>query len=466
MNSSVAPLTPKKSFRFTAQEIQARIPKRERRNIPGIPGLRKWEWLPYTLGCLYDWPKTVDKARQKYGLTYKAQFLHVPHVALLGADANEFVLKDTEQLFSSRKAWDPILDKSFTGGIIAQDFDEHRIQRKILQQGFKRPVMESYVEHMNYLFAKDIKKNCTEGKMKFFDYIKPLFLINSASLFYGVELSEQEKRNLNKWFNEALAGVSALNQIPVPGTTIWRAERAQKFLEAFTYKHIEGKKRVKTNDFFSQFCHAHEEGVALTDEQIVHHLVFLLFAAHDTTTSTLCSIMYYLAKHPEWQDRIIAEIDQHGEEAVLFEDMSKMRAMELVFLEAQRLHPPLPGITRRSVAEFEFRGYKIPENTAVGIHPAYVHRMEEYWTNPNQFDPERFSPERAEHKGHFYQYIPFGGGAHKCLGLNFGQNQAKIFLYQFFKDYRIKIRKGQPYNYRWIAIGLPTDGLPIEVLKR
>ena len=113
-----------------------------------------------------------------------------------------------------------------------------------------------------------------------------------------------------------------------------------------------------------------------------------------------------------------------------------------VFREALRMHPPLPTIPRRVVEDVEWQGYTIPKNSLVNISPLHTHYMEEYWSNPYSFDPERFSPERAEDKQHFYQWIPFGGGHHKCLGINFAELQTKTFLFHFLRQYRVSVKPG------------------------
>jgi cytochrome P450 len=63
-------------------------------------------------------------------------------------------------------------------------------------------------------------------------------------------------------------------------------------------------------------------------------------------------------------------------------------------------------------------GYHIPKGTSVSISPSYVHMMEEYWPNPHEFDPMRFTPAKVKAR-HKYAWVPFGGGAHMCLGLHF-----------------------------------------------
>ena len=89
--------------------------------------------------------------------------------------------------------------------------------------------------------------------------------------------------------------------------------------------------------------------------------------------------------------------------------------------------------------------------------------MPEYWNDPHTFDPYRFSPERAEEKQDFFQYVPFGGGAHKCLGMHFSEVQSKIFLFHLLKNFRVsKDPRMTRYRYNNVPLTFPTDGLPLQ----
>lgn len=130
------------------------------------------------------------------------------------------------------------------------------------------------------------------------------------------------------------------------------------------------------------------------------------------------------------------------------------------------MYPPLPTIPRRAIRDCEYKGYKIPKNAAVGIHPMHTHYMEEYWTNPYLFDPQRWSPERAEYKKHFYQWVPFGGGHHKCLGLNFAEIQTKVFLFHFLKRYTVDVKPGYVMDFQTVPLAMPKDGLIVQIHRR
>jgi cytochrome P450 len=108
--------------------------------------------------------------------------------------------------------------------------------------------------------------------------------------------------------------------------------------------------------------------------------------------------------------------------------------------------------------DFEFQGLRIPAGTGVDINPLYTHFMREIWPDPDRFDPLRSDPEasRARHK---FAYVPFGGGAHMCLGLNFASMQAKCFTWHFFNNVCVSIATDYRPEWRMWPIPYPRDGL-------
>jgi cytochrome P450 len=89
--------------------------------------------------------------------------------------------------------------------------------------------------------------------------------------------------------------------------------------------------------------------------------------------------------------------------------------------------------------------------------------MPEYWSAPDTFDPERFSPARGEHKQHMFQWIPFGGGSHMCLGQHFANLQVKAILYQVLQHYRWDVPDDYTMPYQLVPIAKPKDGLPVRL---
>lgn len=447
-----------------AQHKAEKLPHWPQRNLDAFPGDYGLPVFGHTFAFLRDIQSLVDERARRYGPVFRQSIMFQRGLVLLGPDANEFVLRDQAHVFSSRAAWSPLLDKLFTNGLMLRDFADHKFHRRMLQQAFKKPALASYLAGMNPRIDAGIQQWPQKQSFHFFEEIKSLLLGVGAETFFGLEMGDEAER-VNKAFVAEVDASLAVMRLMIPGTTWYRGIKGRRYLEQFMAKLIPERRAGNGEDFFSQLCRAADEesDVTLTDQDIINHMIFLLFAAHDTTTSTLSSIIYALAKHPEWQQALREEMQALGKDTLDYDDLDKLEKTTWVFKEALRMYPPLTLIPRRTTEEVEWKSYRIPANTMVSLIPLHTHYMEEYWSNPTVFDPVRFSPARAEDKKHFYQWIPFGGGHHKCIGLNFAELQSKTFLFQFLRRYQVSVAKGYEMEYQLVPLAVPKDGLPVTI---
>ncbi len=211
-------------------------------------------------------------------------------------------------------------------------------------------------------------------------------------------------------------------------------------------------------------CHAEtEDGERFSDEDVVNHMIFTMMAAHDTSTITLAMMGYYLARHPEWQDRVREESRALGKPTIGYDDLDALPALDLVFKETLRMNAPVGMVAREALKDTEICGYFIPRGTRImlGIYP--TQRMEPWWNDPDTFDPERFTPERAEDQSHKYAWTPFGGNVHKCIGMHFGGMEVKAIMHQLLLRNSLHVDPGYEPLIDYGTGPFPGDGLPIEL---
>jgi cytochrome P450 len=125
----------------------------------------------------------------------------------------------------------------------------------------------------------------------------------------------------------------------------------------------------------------------------------------------------------------------------------------------------VPYLARRTLTDTEVLGYYSPAGTLVSITTAGSHFAPEYWTDPYSFDPERFDEPRREDRSHRYAWMPFGGGAHKCIGLHFGVLEVKALLHEMLRAYRWAIPENYRTRWDYTSLPVPVDGLPITLAR-
>jgi cytochrome P450 len=396
-----------------------------------------------------------------YGKVFRTNAFGNPTISMVGAEANELMLFDRDKLFSSEQGWGPVLNLLFPRGLMLMDFDHHRMDRRALGIAFKPEPMRGYTRDMNRIFRDQLPS--WRGDMAFYPAIKQLTLDVAASSFLGVPLGPEANR-INKAFVDMVQASIGVVRAPLPFTAMGRGVAGRKYLIDYFGPQIEERRRNENRqDMFSQFCRAtREDGQYMTDGEIIDHMNFLMMAAHDTITSSVTSLVWMLAKHPEWQEKVRQEclsVAPAGAELTMA-DLDRFELTEYAFKESLRMIPPVPSIPRRALRDFTFMGHNIPAGTAVSISPSYVHMMPEHWAEPETFDPMRFTPENSKGR-HKYAWAPFGGGAHMCLGLHFAYMQTKLFMHHLLTQVRVEIAEGYAPEWQAWPIPQPKDGLKV-----
>jgi cytochrome P450 len=437
-----------------------------RNSLTHIPGDEGWPLIGKTLNVLADPKGQVERCAAKYGLVYRSHLFGETSLVLLGPEANELVLFDQAKLFSSTFGWGRILGLLFPRGLMLLDFEEHRLHRRALSVAFKSGPMKSYLAELDTGIAARVAQwKAQPGPMLFYPAMKQLTLDLAATSFLGAGIGP-EVDEITAAFVDMVAASVAVIRKPLPGTKMARGVKGRQRIVAYFSEQIPIRRARGGEDLFSQLCRAtHEDGALLSTQDIVDHMSFLMMAAHDTLTSSLTSFVAELAANPQWQDRLRAEVtalDVAPGQPTSFDNLEAMPLSEMAFKEALRLKPPVPSMPRRAVRDFSFRGFAIPAGSMIGVNPLFTHHMPEIWPDPQRFDPLRFT-EEAQRGRHRFAWVPFGGGAHMCIGLHFAYMQAKCFARHFLQNLSVSLEPGYKPDWQMWPIPKPRDGLRVTL---
>jgi cytochrome P450 len=405
----------------------------------------------------------LQRMHERHGNAVMQATPLVKMVNLFGPDANRLVLLDRDGIFSSRKPWTAIMGRIFPNGLLLRDGAEHKHHRKIMHEAFKRAPLRAYASQMNPRIEAGIEDWASgDGQRLAFHSYKALTLDLAASIFVGVDLGPETQR-MNTVFEHLVAASMSVLRLPIPGLEFQRGLEGRKFLSRYFRELLPKKRAGEGGDMFSRLSRAQSEtGERFGDSDVVDHMIFLMMAAHDTTTSALTSMTYELARHPEWQQRVRDEAFAFGKPHLEFDDLDRVPLLGLVMKETLRRYPPLPVIPRVAEAEFEFEGYRIPAGTMVVVSPIHTHHMPAWFPEPLRFDPERFAEGRAEDERHTHAWVPFGGGPHHCIGLRFAETQVKAIMHQLVRRYRWSVPPDYSMPVQQAPISKPRDGLPVR----
>ncbi len=442
---------------MTATVTYPRLPPSE--DLAHLPGENGLPLIGNTFSFIRDSRKLQMDLYKKYGYVARTKSFGRDSIGLLGPDANELLLVNKGNTFSSRGGWNNNLKAFFNRGLMLLDFDEHKFHRRIMQTAFRKEAMQFYVDGMNATVQESLEGWQKIPKFECYAEVKKMALDNAIRVFIGIEPGAEADK-VNKAFVDSVNATIAFFRYPLIGTNYRKGVVGRQYLERFFDERIEERKQSNGSDMFTQFCHAtDEQGQQFSNTDITNHMIFLLMAAHDTITSSMTTLLYELARNPQWQQQLREGCQAVNKDSLGYHDMEIMPEIDWSFDEALRLHTPVPYIPRQVMHDVEFKGYKIPRGSAVSTSPDFTHRMPEYWKDPDAFDPERFSPHRAEHKQHRYLFVPYGGGAHKCIGMHFAQIMAKVFVYQFLLKFQCSLHSNADIDIQHVPIPRPKRKL-------
>lgn len=423
-----------------------------------IPGERGWPVVGHFPEYIRNPSGFLQRMFASYGPVFRGRVLWHDSVFLLGAEANQLVMQDRDHNFSSQAGWNFTLGELFPRGLMLRDFDDHRFHRRVMQSAFRKQALEAYFGLMSDLIAQRLDQWKDRGEFHFYHAIKRLTLDLAAAVFLGIEL-ENRAREVNRAFTDLVAASITPIRRAWPGLPYQRGLSGRRYLQSFFKELITARREQPTLDLLGQLCAAESsEGERFDDDEIIDHIIFLMMAAHDTTTSALTSMVYALGQDKPWQAKLRSEAKSFWNDRQ-FTSLGQMTLHDQVFKESLRLYAPVPQLPRRCLNAFSFEGHQIPANTAIILAPGFVHHMETLWPEPKAFDPDRFAADAT--KPHPFAWAPFGGGAHMCIGLHFAGMQVKSVMAPLLQRFEIELRDGYRMQHTEVPIPKPRDGLPV-----
>ena len=222
------------------------------------------------------------------------------------------------------------------------------------------------------------------------------------------------------------------------------------------------------NDLLTRLMQARDEetGERMSESLLRDESITTFFAGHETTARTMTATWYALASNPEAARRLHQELDDVlGDRYPTLDDLHHLPYTLQVIKEVLRLYPPAPFYIRDAINDDTIDGYTIPAGAAVMMSPYFTHRHPEFWENPEQFDPDRWTQER-EKEQHPYAYHPFAAGQRICIGNNFSLLESHILLALLAKCFSPRLADG--YTPQWVMQGVlgTANGMPMLIETR
>lgn len=422
------------------------------------PGRLGWPIIGETISFALD-PRFTEKRQKKYGPIFKTHLLGRKTIVVIGAEANRMVLSTDFERFSWRQGWPGTFKELLGESLFIMDGPEHQHKRKLLMPAFHGRALANYWTTMEQIALSYIERWEQLGTFGWSSEFKKLTFDIASKLLLGSEAGPKTQQ-LSEWFDTLSNGLITL-PIRLPWTPYGRALKARDKLLAHVEETVRARQALPEEeqplDALGMLMRTRDEnGQGLSLAELKVQSLLLLVGGHESTTSSLGMLCFALAQHPEVLERARAEQFALAAEGPLtMSQLDQMPYLEQVLREVERLHPPISGGFRGVLDSCKLNGYQIPRGWQLMYRPPETHLDAEVYTDPAGFDPDRFSPERAEHKRQAFSLVAFGGGPRICIGMAFAQLEMKIIAAHLLRRYSWELVPGQDLR----IVMLPTRHL-------
>jgi cytochrome P450 len=412
----------------------------------------------------------------RFGPIFTIRLFHGNVVFMLGPEANHYVTLSHSSNFIWREGHFRDLIGLMGDGLLTIDGDFHRRSRRIMLPAFHHDHIAASVETVVAETERALVELEPGRTVDLYTWTRALALRVAMRALFGVDPDGPAARAIDaaEVFEEALSFYSSeyiLRILRGRGSPWARMQAAARKLDTLIYSELARRRETGERglDILSLLIDAEDEdGNRLNDIQIRDEVMTLLFAGHDTTTSTVSFMFYELARQPEIAARLAAEQDElcpagrpSREQLVA----GQLPQLEMVLDETLRKYPPAWVGPRRAVESFEFAGHTVPARAFVNYCSWASHHLPDVFERPEEFRPERFTPEAraAMPKG---AYVPFGGGSRTCIGMRFGQLEVRTIASLILARCSLSLPDGFELTIRQMPTISPKQGLPMTVDAR
>jgi cytochrome P450 len=412
---------------------------------------------------------------ERFGPVFTLRLLHSNVVFMLGPAANHHILVSHAADFEWREGSFRDLIGLMGDGLLTIDGDFHRRSRRIMLPAFHRENLADSVATIEAETERAIEQLVPGTTTDLYDWTRHLAMRVAMRALFGLDPDSGRAREIDAagLFEEALAFYASdyLLRVFRGKRSPWgRMQQAARKLDVLIYAEISERRASgrRGTDILSLLLDAEDEdGNRLNDTQIRDEVMTLLFAGHDTTTSTISFMFYELARQPEIAQRLRSEQRElapggHPTAAQLLS--GELPELEMAIDETLRKYPPAWVGPRRTVRDVEFEGMPIPARAFVNYSSWASHHLPDVWPEPEAFRPERFTPEgrAALAKG---AYVPFGGGSRTCIGMRFGQLEVRTIASLLLKERALSLPAAFQLAIRQMPTISPKEGLPVLVAE-
>ncbi len=413
--------------------------------------------------------------RDEVGPAFQITMPGFQPAVMVGPDSNKEIMVSRDGRFLWRNPTDPVT-KLLRHGVLVEDGEAHACRRAEMEPTMVKPNVIAHIPAMQK-YTDRVMADWTDGSVQ--DMLVEMRRV-ALLIFMGTLLNVEFGPDMERMWKPILRTIKYISPglwIIWPDMPRFGYKKALEKLDDYLFDIIrkrreELEKGLEAKDPQSPAPDPQSPDLLthlvslphMTDDLIRDQILTMLIAGHDTSTALLAWALHFLGKHPEVMAQAVAEVDAVvGRDDLTEEHVSQLPYLDSLIKETLRLYPPIHVGNRMVAEDTAVCGYELKAGTRLMASIYLSHRDERYWTDPEEFQPERFA--RGAKKPPPFTYVPFGGGARTCIGAAFAQIEAKVVLARILQQFDLEDtgRKVKPYMGATLE---PRPGVFLRVQTR
>ncbi|XP_011407086.2 PREDICTED: lanosterol 14-alpha demethylase-like [Amphimedon queenslandica] len=407
-------------------------------------------------------------AHSKYGNVFSFNMVGSTFTYLIGSDSTSLFFNSRNESLNAEEVYSRLVTPVFGKGV-AYDVPHDLFveQKKMLKYGLSVSHFRRYVPLIETETTKYFERWGDKGERDIFKALSELIILTASRCLHGPEIRSVLNEEVAQLYTDLDGGFTHAawllpSWLPLPSFKK-RDKARERMAEIFT-SVIKKRREMPNNqedDILSYLITTtYKDGRSLTDSEITGLLIGLLMAGQHTSSSTSSWLGFFLARHSDYQTRAYEEqLEVCGSNCppLDYDQLKDLTFLDCCLKETLRLRPPIMTMMRMAKTEQDVGGYTIPAGHQVCVSPTVNHQLNENWTDPQTFNPDRFVDEELSNSEKF-SYVPFGAGRHRCIGESFAYVQIKTIWSVLLRKYQFELVGGvfPPVNYQTM-IHTPTQ---------
>jgi cytochrome P450 len=359
-------------------------------------------------------------------------------------------------------------------GMITSEGARHRSQRQVAQPAFHRQRISEYASTMVREAAR-VRDQWRPGEQRDIAIDMMHLTLNVvAQTLFATDLRE-EVNELASAINRIMGLYNFLVMLPAaewlvhvrpPGLAAF--VRARKRVDAVVYRMIAAHRQRSSHgsSLLDLMLAGSPDGSPGSEQSLRDQVITIFLAGYETVANALSWTWYLLSQNPDCERRFHDEIDHELPGRLpAFDDLPRLRYVEMVLAESMRLYPPAWAMGRYARNDFQLGDFLLPAKTTVLMSQFITHRDARYFPDPLRFDPERFTPEARSRRTKL-TYFPFGAGVRQCIGESFAWMEGVLLLATLAQKWKLRLVPGHRVEPEPLITLRPRYGMRMQLEAR